>query len=129
MSSIFRLLSILSLLSIMTISCLQSKKMTYEFPTTMTENVRKEYLRQCEKGAIFFDISCAKCHTKKTMFGKKIYDFTSEQLYNYEIRRSNKTHENTLTSETVTTEELGYILVYLQYKKRSGLPFVSSHKE
>jgi hypothetical protein len=113
----------------MTISCLQSKKMTYEFPEAMTENVRKEYLRQCEKGAVLFDISCAKCHTKKTMFGKKIYDFTSEQLYSYEIRRSNKTHENTLTSETVTTEELGYIIVYLQYKKRSGMPFVSSHKE
>ena len=61
-------------ISIISVSCLQSKKMTYEFPTTMTENVRKEYLRQCEKGAIFFDISCAKCHTKKTMFGKKIYE-------------------------------------------------------
>lgn len=116
-------------MSIITISCLQTKKMTYEFPKTMSENVRKEYLRQCEKGAIYFDISCAKCHTKKTMFGNKIYDFTSEQLYSYEIRRSNKTHENILTSETVTTEELGYITVYLQYKKRSGMPFLSKHKE
>lgn len=111
------------------VGCMSSKKMTYDFPSTMSAEVQKEYLRQCEKGAVLYEMSCAKCHTKKTTFSKKITDFTSAQLYSYEIRRSNQTHENMLTSETVTTEELGYIIVFLQYKKRSGLDFVSSHKE
>lgn len=108
---------------------MSSKKMTYDLPPTMTPDVQKEYLRQCEKGAVLYEMSCARCHTKKTAFSKKITDFTSAQLYSYELRRSNQTHENTLTSETVTTEELGYIIVFLQYKRRSGLDFVTSHKE
>lgn len=115
------------LLFIVCVSCFTNKKMTYEFPNTMNDATKKEFLRQCEKGAILYDINCAKCHTQKTRFGSKIPDFTTDQIYGYEIRLSNSTHENNITAATVSTEELGYILSFLSYKKKSGLVHKSTY--
>ena len=53
-----------SLIFIIGVACSGIRKMTYEFPTTMSESVKKEYIRQCEKGAVLYEISCAKCHTQ-----------------------------------------------------------------
>ncbi|MFN8438518.1 MAG: hypothetical protein U0V72_12900 [Cytophagales bacterium] len=106
-------------------ACTSSKKMSYIFPETMSESVKKEYLRQCEKGYVLYNINCAKCHTVKN----KIPDFTPAQIYGYEMRLSNKQHEAQLTTETITTEELGYILSFLSYKKKSGLEFKGTHPD
>lgn len=116
---------ILGFLILVAAACASKKKMTYEFPAVMKENVKAEFLRQCEKGAVLYDINCAKCHNK----GRKIPDFTPAQIYGYEIRLSNKQHESSIMPETVTTEELGYILSFLSYKKKSGMPFVGTHPD
>jgi len=108
-------------------NCATYKKVEFVFMPNMKPDVKAEMLRQAKLGYIHFKVSCAECHTKKTLFGTKIYDFTSEQIYNYELRRSNKVHENTLTTDKVTTEEIGYILSFLSYKKNSGLPHKSTH--
>jgi hypothetical protein len=105
--------------------CAGSKKMKYEFPDTMNETVKTEYLRQCEKGAVLYDINCAQCHTKN----KKIPDFTAAQIYGYDIRMSNSKHESAISAQTVTTEELGYIMSFLSYKKKSGLKHVGTHPD
>jgi hypothetical protein len=122
-------IAMIVLLMIAVLSCMGPKKVAYDFPSTMNESVQKEYLRQCEKGAVLYEISCSGCHTKKSMLSKKVPDFTADQIYGYEIRRSNRNHENALTAETVTTEELGYILNFLMYKKRSGLLHKGTHVE
>jgi hypothetical protein len=100
--------------------------MTYEFPSTMSNAVQKEYLRQCIKGEVLYELNCAKCHTKKNLFTKKIPDFTPDQIYGYELRRSNKQHETAISATNVTTEEIGYILNFLMYKKKSGLVHIST---
>jgi mono/diheme cytochrome c family protein len=103
-------------------SCAVSQaKVTYEFPDAMSENVRTEYIKLCEKGKVLYDINCAGCHNIKKGRQELIPDFTPEQLKGYEIRVLNSEHEENMPDEKVTAEELGLISTFLLYKKKMGL--------
>lgn len=104
--------------------------MTYEFPPAMKENVRADFLRQCKKGEVLYALNCAQCHNQKIKGKEVIPDFTTEQLLNYDMRLANPDHESKLGSTEVTTEELGYIISFLSYKKRSNVPALfEEHKK
>jgi hypothetical protein len=110
---------IITLLSI--VACATSKKAVYVFPAEMLPNVQVEYTKICDKGKIFYDLNCAKCHTTKK-FGKELIpDFTPEQLESYQIRVANSIHEPIMTDEQVPAEELGMIMTFLSYKSKSGI--------
>ena len=98
------------------------EKSEYEFPSVMKDYVKKDFLRQCLKGEVLYDINCAKCHTVKVKRKMVIPDFTSDQLNSYDMRMANKEHQTNLQGTQVTTEELGYIISFLSYKKKSGVP-------
>jgi len=49
---------------------------------------------------------------------KLIPDFTPEQLIGYELRVTNPQHESNIPETTVSAEELGYIMTFLNYKRR-----------
>ncbi len=107
------------------IMCIAQKhKVTYEFPPEMSEVVRVEYVKQWDKGKALYEISCAKCHNIKEKRRELIPDFTSEQLIGYELRVKNPTHESDIPETTVSAEELGLIMTFLNYKKKSGVLFV-----
>jgi hypothetical protein len=55
-----------------------------------------------------------------------IPDFTPEQLIGYELRVTNPEHESNIPEATVSAEELGYIMTFLSYKKKSGITLATS---
>jgi hypothetical protein len=85
-----------------------------------SETVKAGFMQQCDKGQILYEINCGGCHTK-TVRGKKVIpDFSPEQLKGYELRLTNSQHENKLTDESMTAEELGLIMTFLNYKKKNS---------
>jgi hypothetical protein len=97
-------------------------KATYDFPSVMKENVRKEFLKRCLKGEVLYGMNCGKCHNVMVKRKIVIPDFTLEQLSSYDVRLGNKDHMTNLQSTQVTPEELGYIISFLSYKTKSGVP-------
>lgn len=114
------LIASLVLMVCFVIACNGSKTVTYNFPVAMQEPVLTEYVKMFDKGKILFDINCANCHNVKV--GKRqIYpDFSSEELAGYNIRILNPKHEDKLTEQTITEEELAIIKVFLAYKKKNS---------
>jgi hypothetical protein len=105
--------------SIWTVQCTSQKSISYEFPEAMGQTVRADFIKQCDKGQILYEINCGGCHTKKINGKKVIPDFTPDQLKGYELRVTNAKHETHLTDESVTAEELGLIMTFLNYKKKN----------
>jgi hypothetical protein len=106
--------------------CKAPQEIPYELPVAMVPAVKIEYAKQCDKGKILYDINCAQCHTTIVKRKKMIPDFTAEQLIGYELRVTNPQHESNIPETTVSTEELGYIMTFLSYKKKSGVALVRS---
>src|SRR5690349_15451137 len=105
----------------------QQQKAVYEFPAAMSETTKAGFTQLCEKGRVLYDINCATCHNVKVKGRPVIPDFTQEQLHEYELRISNPQHESKIPDTKVTTEELGNICFFLTYKKKSNMPFKTSH--
>ena len=109
--------------------CTAPKAMPYELPDAMVPTAKVEFAKQCDKGKVLYDITCAKCHNLKVKRKEVIPDFTAEQLVGYELRITSKEHESGIPEELVSTEELGYIMTFLSYKTKSGIAFVSSKEK
>lgn len=100
-------------------ACTAQKKITYEFPDAMSEPVQAEYTRLCEKGRVLYEINCASCHTKRVKGKMILPEFTQEQLGAYSIRIANATHEEKVSEERVSAEELTLITYFLTYSKKT----------
>ncbi|HRG37271.1 MAG TPA: hypothetical protein PK289_01955 [Bacteroidia bacterium] len=105
--------------------CASPKELSYELPEAMIPTAKVGFAAQCDKGKILYDMTCAKCHNIKTKRKEIIPDFSEEQLVGYELRITNAEHESGISEELLSTEELGYIMTFLSYKKKSGTVFVS----
>lgn len=99
--------------------CTSQKKIQYDLPEAMAPNIKADYLKQCEKGRILYEINCAGCHTKKVNGKRIIPDFKPEQLVGYELRISNPSHESGIPETNVSAEELGLIMTFLSYKRKN----------
>jgi hypothetical protein len=107
--------------------CTTSKSVAYDFPEQMLPHVKVEYEKQCDKGQYFYNLTCAKCHNLKIKGKKIIPDFNTDQLTGYSLRISNRKHTVALEDTIVNAEELGLIMTFLNYKKKSGVPLKISH--
>ncbi|HEY1047877.1 MAG TPA: hypothetical protein VGF79_15660 [Bacteroidia bacterium] len=103
------------------ITACAERKIVYDFPVAMSENVRQQNYESCEKGRILFDVNCGGCHYKEVKGRKVIPDFSMEQLSNYEFRFLNRNHEDSLTESRLSQDELVHIITFLTYKKKSGI--------
>ena len=92
------------------------QKTAYQLPEEMKEPVKVEYAKLCDKGKILYDLNCAGCHNTRKRGKELIPDFTADQLETYKIRNSEVMG---ITEEKVSAEELGYILLFLTYKKKN----------
>lgn len=99
--------------------CAAQKKIAYEFPKEMLPEVKQEFIKQCDKGRILYDMNCAKCHSTFVKKKEIIPDFSPDQLKGYELRVSNAQHEADMPDTKVTAEELGEIMIFLTYKKKN----------
>lgn len=109
--------------------CKIKQDIPYEFPDAMIASAKIEFAKQCDKGKILYDINCAKCHNTVQRRKELIPDFTIEQLTSYEIRVSTPEHESNIPEMMLTAEELGYIMTFLSYKKKSGKVFIYSKEK
>lgn len=96
------------------------KKVKYDFPEAMSDEVREGFTKICDKGQILYNINCAKCHNIKIKGKSVIPDFSPSQLKGYELRVSNAQHENSMDDTMVTAEELGMISTFLTYKRKNS---------
>ncbi len=103
------------------VECTTQKKVMYEFPPEMSLPVKAEFVKQCDKGKILWDINCAGCHNTKVKRKVIIPDFTLDQLIGYELRVLNPDHESGIPETNVSAEELGMIMVFLSYKKKNEI--------
>jgi mono/diheme cytochrome c family protein len=117
------------LISMLLLQCKMQQEAAYELPVAMIATAKVEFAKQCEKGKILYDINCASCHNSKVKRKEIIPDFTAEQLIGYELRVKNPEHESGIPETTVSTEELGYIMTFLSYKRKSGKVFISSKEK
>lgn len=109
-----------ALLIVFLMHCTSQKKVVYEFPEAMSEPVKSEYMKLCEKGRVLYEINCAGCHNKRVGGKEVIPDFSQEQLVGYGLRVLNAQHEAGIPEENVTPEELGLISTFLLYKKKNS---------
>lgn len=93
---------------------------THEFPSQMSEEVKKSYIKLFEKGRILYQINCAKCHNTKVKGVEVMPEFTKEHLAQYELRIQNPKHEEELSETRVNAEELQQIMIFLTYYKKAG---------
>jgi len=100
-------------------ACTTQKKTVYVFPDAMPTPVQAEYTRLSEKGRVLYEINCASCHNTKVKGKTVIPDFTEEEMGAYSIRIANAVHEEQVSEERVTAEELNLITYYFRYKKKS----------
>jgi mono/diheme cytochrome c family protein len=110
---------------VLTMFCIQGytrekPKEVYEFPESMPQPIRDEYLKLCEKGRVLYEINCAKCHNTIVKGKHIVPDFTEEQLGAYSIRVANPKHEENVSETNVSAEELALITTYLTYKKKNA---------
>jgi hypothetical protein len=122
----FFLVPFMILLTITLMQCKAPKGAAYELPEAMIPTAKVEFAKQCDKGKVLYDITCARCHNIKEKRKEIIPDFSAAQLIGYELRITNPQHETGIAEEILSTEELGYIMTFLSYKKKSGKQFVSS---
>lgn len=95
-------------------------KIPYTFPDAMLPAVKVEFARQCDKGQALYMLACAGCHNLGAKGKVIVPDWPSEKLIGYELRVMNPQHESGLPDEHVTAEELGYIMMFLTYKKKNS---------
>lgn len=100
-------------------ACTSQKKVTYVFPEAMAQPIQDEYERLSEKGRVLYEINCASCHTKKVKGKMVIPEFTEEELGAYSIRIANEIHEDKVSEERVSAEELNLITYFFRYKKNN----------
>ncbi len=98
----------------------KNKKRLYEFPLEMAADVQAQYIPLCDKGYVLYTLNCAKCHSTMLKGKEIIPDFTPAQLSGYELRVLNANHESNLPEENISPEELGYISLFLTYKKKNA---------
>jgi hypothetical protein len=117
----FKILSLLAGIMLFA-ACFSQKQVTvtYAFPEAMSEPVKMEFTKVCDKGKILYDINCAGCHNIKKGRRQVIPDFTPGQLKGYELRVSNAQHEENMPDEKVTAEELSLISTFLLYKTKNN---------
>lgn len=106
-------------LCLLSLEGLAQKKAKYEFPDAMSETIRADYTKICDKGQVLYNINCAKCHNITVKKKELIPDFTQEQLKGYELRVLNPKHEDALPETNITPEELGLICTFLLYKQKN----------
>lgn len=105
--------------AIVLFACTAQKEAVYELPEAMLPHVRVEYKKICDKGEALYQLNCGGCHNQKMGRKKVIPDFKPEQLTGYTLRISNARHESSMPDSLVTEEELGQIMTFLNYKKKT----------
>jgi mono/diheme cytochrome c family protein len=119
----YLLLSML-LVSGMLLNNCSSTATLFDYPLAATSDTAKQrFEKEFTKGKILYRTNCAKCHTVNENGKPTIPDFSLPQLMDYEMRFQYPEHEEDLKETNITHEEMEFVIQYLRYKKKSGMPY------
>lgn len=98
------------------------KKAEFTYPEDMVaDTAKKSFVKQFNQGQILYNISCAQCHNMKDAKNKIVIpDFSLPQLMDYEMRLYPQ-HAEKLSDTFVSDVEMNKIILFLRYKKKSGI--------
>lgn len=105
--------------------CTQQQDLAFDYPAAATTDTgRANFREHWSQGKVLYAMNCGGCHDTLVAGSrnKVVPDFSLPQLLDYEMRFQYPSHENRLREVDVSVAELDWIQMYLQYKKRSGVP-------
>ena len=116
------------LFSFFIIACASQKQVDYVLPVGMNPEITNVFLERFNKGKALYKIVCADCHNKKVNGKTIVPDFTPLQLdtYMHNFRQKNKEHSERLTVNSLSENELDYVIYYLTYKKKNPVKKTNS---
>jgi cytochrome c553 len=95
-------------------------KIEFDYPDDIADTAKKNFEKKFRQGHSIYVMTCASCHNK-TVNGKSVIpDFSLPQLMDYEMRMAPE-HGEQLTDRFITDEEMQRVIIFLRYKKRSGV--------
>lgn len=108
--------------------CSAQKKEAFIYPDDIADTAKKAFVKQFNQGQVLYNLTCGQCHNKKINGKEIIPDFALPQLMDYEMRMYTQ-HEDKLDDEHVRDEEMAKIVLFLRYKKRTGVYVTPPPKE
>jgi mono/diheme cytochrome c family protein len=111
---------LLAIASLCSPNCFGQKKQAFSYPDDIADTAKKSFVKNIYQGKLLYGIACAQCHNKKVNGADIIPDFSLPQLMDYEMRMYEQ-HEDKLDDRHVSDIELEKIILYLRYKKKSGI--------
>src|SRR5687767_8730334 len=104
------------------------KKEAFIYPDDIADTAKKAFVKQFNQGQVLYNLTSGQCHNKKINGKKIIPDFALPQLMDYEMRMYTQ-HEDKLDDKHVRDEEMAKIVLFLRYKKRTGVYVTPPPKE
>lgn len=93
------------------------RKVEYNFPPGITADKKEAFIKDFNSGRIFYNIHCAKCHSRVSNGKELLPAFSPKQILSYDIRLASTRHRTELTERKVPEEEMEAIKLFLLYKK------------
>ncbi|MBC7849691.1 MAG: cytochrome c [Chitinophagaceae bacterium] len=95
-------------------------KIAFDYPDDIVDTAKKTFEKQFNQGHAIYIATCGSCHNKAVNGKDVIPDFSLPQLMDYEMRMS-QDHGEQLTDRFISDEEMARVVIFLRYKKRSGV--------
>lgn len=96
------------------------KKIEFTYPDDIADSSKKTFVKEFNQGNTLYGIMCSSCHNKTVDNKTLIPDFSLPQLMDYEMRMYTE-HGEDLGDNKVTDVEMQKIILFLRYKKKSGV--------
>jgi len=97
--------------------CKTPDLLLFNYPDDIAKENKKKFAAGLKQGNILYNLNCAKCHNIKLDNRDSIPTFSLPQLLDYEIRFQYTAHQDSMTPERLTNEDLEKITTFLRYHK------------
>lgn len=107
-------------------SCTSRVKPEIQYPSGMVGSVKEGFTKEWNMGKLLYEENCANCHNVRKGRKQFIPYFPPEKLAGYAFAEENKEHQNAFTRASLSSEEIIYIGLFLQYQVHAIADTVAS---
>jgi hypothetical protein len=97
-----------------------------QYPSGMAASVKEGFTKEWNLGKLLYQENCSNCHNVRKGRKQIIPYFPPEKLAGYAFADENKEHQNAFTRASLSTEEIIYIGLFLQYQVHTTADTVKS---